>query len=1213
MHTPRWNFAVSFAAIATATAASWLSWSDGSKSPTPRSDAATKSSSPALEPLRYDRDIRPILSDKCFRCHGHDSAKRRGNLRLDERESATCERDGGAAIVPGSADKSELWRRIVSTNDDDRMPEPSSNKPPLSDDERALIKRWIDEGAKYEPHWSFVAPVKPAVPQLRDAKWARNEIDRFIEAKLETNGFSPSSEAPRDVLLRRVFLDLTGLPPTPEELDQFLADTRPDAYERWVDKLLEEEPYATRYAERMTQPWLDAARYADTCGIHTDAGRQMWAWRDWVLKAYHDNYPFDRFLTEQIAGDLLPNATDDQRVASGFNRNHVTTDEGGAIADEYLVEYAVDRTATTGSVFLGLTLGCARCHEHKFDPISQDEFYRFYAFFNSIEEPGLYSQLPDSNRAFEPFMAVPSAEQRAKISELEAKSASEKQALDAPAPEEDAQRTKFLADEIAHDGVQWAKSELVAATSTGGSTLTIQPDGSVLASGENPKQDEHVVTLRTHAKDLRILSLEALADPSFPNGRVGRAFNGNAVVSGVEVEAKSMRDPTQHRSIRFGWAWADWEQDNGDFTAVNLLDTKDMLGWAVDGHRREGNRSVLLLADDPFGYDGGTELEIKVQYKSGYEFHNLGRIRLTVGSIAEPGLAHLPAAASSWYLVGPFPNEDTKALYDTKFGPEESSEIDFTKNFGSGNQMWRYVDNLRDGQLNTTLPTDRNATYVGKRIFSPTARTVDVSLGSDDGFALFLNGAQVASKMVDRAVAADQDKAKLELRAGVNTLVFKIINTGGIGGFYFKAERRADELAGDLVAAIVPDAARYADLAARLERAWRVNFSPGYRERTEHIAALDMELAKVKGEIPLTMVMKELPKERDTFALTRGQYDHPDKNRPVTRGVPEALGKLPDGAPLDRLGLAQWMTSSENPLVARVAVNRLWELVFGTGIVRTSEDFGQQGEFPSHPELLDWLAVDFRENGWDVKRMVKRLVTSSTYRQSSKARADVREHDPEDRWLAWFPRRRLTAEQIRDQALYVSGLLVEKTGGPSVKPYQPDGLWQEVAMPASNTRFYVRGEGDQLWRRSIYTYWKRACPPPSLMTFDAPTREFCTIRRPSTDTPLQALVIWNDEQFVEAARVLAERVLDVQGGDRERLTSLYRRCTARRPNESELALLTKTLGEFRERYRAAPDDAKKLIAIGMKPAKPELEPVELAAWTLVASALFDLDATICQG
>lgn len=1168
----------------------------------------------ALEPVRFGRDIRPILSDRCFKCHGPDPASRQEELRLDLREDAIVDRGGYAVIVPGDPEASELWHRIDAHDPDEMMPPADSNKKRLSEEEKELVRRWIEDGAPYEKHWAFVPPARPELPPVKNAAWARNEVDRFILARIEAAGLTPSPEADRGILLRRVFLDLTGLPPTADELAAFLADTRPDAYERWVDKLLTEEPYLSRYAERLATPWLDASRYADTSGIHMDAGRQIWPWRDWVLNAFRDNVPFDRFVTEQLAGDLLPEATMDQVVATGFNRNHVTTDEGGAIDEEYRVEYAVDRTATTGSVFLGLTMGCARCHEHKFDPISQEDFFRFYAFFNSVEEPGIYTQIPDSNRALEPFLAVPTQQQQRELADLRERLAAARTQLDQPMPEDEQNYADYLKSAPDAGGVAWAAAQVSGATSTGGSTMTPQPDGSVLVSGANPDREDHHILLRTQETGLRLLLLEGLQDPSFPLGRVGRAPNGNAVLSSIAVEAVSLRDPNVKQDLRLVWAWADHEQPDADFDIVNVLDPSPARGWAVNAHGVTGGRTALFLTDEPYGFDGGTELRVTLAYQSVYAQHTLGRVRLTPGRIGEAGLASLPVADSRWYLTGPFAPADKTAAYEQVFGPEEAG-LDFARKFGDGNAAWNFSPDLRDGVLKTDLPGGLAVTFAGKRIFVPTARTLDVSLGSDDGVQVYLDGARVYENRIDRASGADQDKATLQLEAGVHDLVVKIVNTGGIGGIFWRSLPGAEELQGELVWALAPAAARdhgAGELSNRMKHAWRIARSPSYRALTEEIAGAEQSIAQIEAAIPRTMVMKELAMPRTTYLLVRGQYDHPDTSKAMPRDVPAALGRMPEGAPDSRLGLAQWLTSADNPLVSRVFVNRLWELMFGLGIVATSEDFGLQGEWPSHPELLDWLAVDFRDGGWDVRATLRKIVTSATYRQSSAARPLAVETDPENRLLASYPRRRLGAEEVRDQALYLSGLLVERFGGPSVKPYQPEGLWQEVAMLQSNTRIYERGNGDDLWRRSLYTYWKRACPPPSLMTFDAPTREFCSVRRSTTNTPLQALVLWNDEQYVEAARVFAQRALTTLADDGQRLSWMFTSCTGRAPDAQELAALQGALSAFRERYRGAPEDAQALLAVGETEAALNQDPAELAAWTLIANAVFSLDATITR-
>ncbi len=1161
---------------------------------------------------RYGRDIRPILSDRCFECHGPDEAARQAGLRLDVPEGATAARRGGAAIVPGDAAKSHVFARITSTDPDEVMPPPSAGKKPLTREERDLIASWINAGARYEPHWAFVPPRKHEAPSARSPQWrqwAKGSLDSFVLAGLESAGLGPSPEADRATLARRVFLDLTGLPPTPEELAGFIEDAAPDAYERLVDRLLTQEPYRTRAAERLTMPWLDQARYADTSGIHMDAGRQMWLWRDWVIAAFRDNMPYDRFIVEQLAGDLLPGSTVAQKIASGFNRNHVTTDEGGAIAEEYLVEYAAERTNTTASVFLGLTMGCARCHDHKYDPISTADYYSMFAFFNSIDEPGLYSQLPDPMRAFEPFLVVPTAEQAKELASLEASIESLRAELKTPSPEDDAARSAFFDALDDRLGVRWADVTLVSASSSGGATLTPRPDGSVLASGPTPDDDAYTIVLRTDERSLDSIAVEALQDQTLPGGGAGRAPNGNALLTRIRAHVTSIADPARSEEVELTWAWADHEQPDGEHAAVNSIDGAGPAGWALDGHRTKADRVAIFRAARPFGFDGGSLVRVILDFSSIYKRHAFGRVRVTLGTIAKPD--DLPLAASPWRLVGPFVQSSTDEAYARRFGPEDRESLDGDHRFDGGH-AWAFAGPFGEGDVLTTLPTGATISYLGRYLYAPTARRVEVSLGSDDGFQLFVNGVQAAERRVERLAAADQDRAAIDLRQGRNTLVLKIINTGGVGGAFFRRIERDHTIAPAILGAVVPPSARGEARTAAAREAWASTFSPRHRERTERLAAAEKRRAELNAAAARTMVMKELQTPRETFVLTRGEYDKPDRSRPVGRAVPRVLGSLPRDAPADRLGLARWIVSPDNPLTARVVVNRTWEMYFGHGIVRTTEDFGLQGEWPTHPELLDTLAVEFREGGWDLRGLIRRIVTSSTYRQSSRRRPEALAVDPENRLLAFMPRLRLAAEQIRDQALFVSGLLVERAGGPSVKPYQPEGLWQEVAMVQSNTRVYERGLGEDLWRRSLYTYWKRAAPPPAMLTFDAPTRESCTIKRSATNTPLQALVLWNDEQFVEAARVLAERSLAEPGDDAARLDRLMIRCTGRAPDPGERRRLADALAHFRGRFRSSPDDAAKLIAVGQRPRDPAHDPAELAAWTMVANAVLCLDATITR-
>jgi len=1173
--------------------------------------AADRAADSPAPTLRYSEHIRPILSNRCFECHGPDRGDRAAGLRLDDRDSATADRGGYAAIVPGSPEASELWRRVNSEHADERMPPPESGKKPLTNEERSRLRRWIEAGAEYEPHWSYVAPERTAVPRVRDEAWSRNEVDRFVLARLEAVGIEPSPPANDETLLRRLFLDVTGLPPTPAETDAFLADTRADAYERWVDRLFEEEPYRSRSAEHRASSWLDAARYGDTSGIHMDNGRQIWLWRDWVLAALRDNMPYDRFVTEQLAGDLLPDATVTQRIASGFNRNHVTTDEGGAISEEYLIEYAVDRASTTSSVFLGLTMGCARCHDHKFDPVSHEEFYEFLSFFRSIEEPGLYSQTADSNRAYEPFLEAPTPEQeKTKTLLAERIGAIEREMAQVP-PEAAAERTAYMSDVALRSGTRWTNPEVLSAMSSDTRvTLEIQPDGSIQASGPMPATEEYEILLRTEEPALRTVLLEALPTPGAGPG-AGRAFHGNAVISRLTVEVRPADTDDAWQPVAMRWAWCDHAQTDRDFDVTNLLREDETGGWAADGNDEAGRRLLCLLADETFGFDEGTELRAKLEFRSPYASHSLGRLRFRLGAISETGIAMLPPALGRWYVAGAFPGSRPD-VFDDVHGPETATAIHPSLTFGKDDVPFRFDAGLADNRV-VPLPGGVGSNYLGRVIFSPDDREMNVSLGSDDGFRLFVNGVEVAKAQVNRGVAPDQSAATVPLRAGPNHLVLKIVNTGGPSGYYFRVVRDDETLSPGLVAAIMPPGAMGETQTDRLAAVWRRLVSPAYRQAETDLAATKTALTELGTSIPRTMVMKDLDEPRKTFVLKRGQYDHPDETRPVKPGVPAMLGALPDDAPANRLGLARWMMEPGNPLVARVAVNRMWQTIFGTGLVRTSEDLGGQGEWPSHPGLLDWLAVEFRESGWDRRHMLRLILRSSVYRQSSRVRDDLLAVDPDNRLLARYPRRRLSAEQIRDQALYASGLLEERFGGPSVKPYQPDGLWREVAMPNSNTRIFARGGSDELWRRSLYTYWKRASPPPSLQTFDAPTREACVIRRPVTNTPLQALVLWNDVQFVEASRLLAQRTLTEIADDDDRIVTMFRRCTGRRPDAGDLAQLRAAVSHFRERYQERPEDATRLLEIGDAPWPEDfLAADELAAWTVVASSLLSLHETITQ-
>jgi hypothetical protein len=1164
---------------------------------------------PDTSEIRYGRDIRPILSDRCFLCHGPDRATRKAGLRLDSFESATSDLGGYAAIVPGDPDRSLLMQLVAHEDVDERMPPQDSGKRSLAPDQVDIVRRWIEQGAVYEKHWAFEPPVAPEVPQVIADDWSRNDIDRFILEKLESRSLQPNEQADPETLARRLYLDVTGLPPTPEEMRAHLDDSSAGAYERLVDRLFTEEPYRTRHAERMTTPWLDLARYADTSGIHMDAGRSIWLYRDWVINAFKQNLPFDRFIVHQIAGDLVPEATVDQIVASGFNRNHVTSDEGGAINEEYLLEYAVDRANTTGEVFLGLTVGCARCHDHKFDPITAEDYYSLIAFFNNNEEPGIYSQVPDPYRALEPYIEVPQPEDRERIEQLEGVLSALRAERETPTAEESEQIAPFVEALRSNGNWRWETPRVRTAVSEAGVELTAQPDGSVLAGGANPAADVQTFTLETESTGLRSIMLEALDDPTLPQGRVGRAANGNAVLRGISAEVVSRADPTLRRQLDFTWAWADVEQEEGDFRVTNALRSDDDRVWAVAAHLIPGGRNALFVTREPFGFEGGSDIVVRLDYDTSYAEHTFGRTRLRVGTADESALDRLPHATTNWYITGPFLTSDGEEAYTTAFGPEEAGPLAFGKRYGPF--QWRHAPGVAEAQP-VTLAQGIGAEYIGREIYAPTARNLELSLGSDDGIQVYHNGTLVHERRINRGVAPDQDQVTLSLQPGLNTLVCKVVNTGGAGGIYHRATADPNEMPHDAVFFVFPEDRLNPARLARANDAWRSMYSPRFLELTSQLQTAESEYQSVVKRIPRTMVMKDRAMPRDTYVMNRGQYDQPDLNRKVFTAIPVMLGSL-KSASANRLDLAEWLVGDENPLTARVVVNRYWELLFGRGLVETSNDFGMQGSWPTHPELLDHLAVDFRDNGWNHDRLMRMLLTSATYRQRSTVNPEARAVDPDNTLLGWYPRQRLTAEQIRDQALYVSGLLVERSGGASVKPYQPEGLWREVAMPSSNTREFSRSDGDGLWRRSLYTYWKRAAPPPSMLTLDAPTREYCAgTRRISTNTPLQALVLWNDVQFVEAARMVAERTLRQATTDRSRMELLHRRLAGDRPSLSAMQAMQEALVSYRVRYLASPEDAMKLIGVGESPVPDDIPASELASWTMLANALLASDAAIVK-
>lgn len=1006
------------------------------------------------KPIDFNRDIRPLLSNNCYQCHGPDAAERQAGLRLDSREDAFAELESGErAIVPGDVKASALVARIETTDDSMRMPPIESGKS-LSPTEIELLKRWIAEGAPWKEHWSFVTPDRPELPQVKDASRLVNPIDYFIAARLEQEGLSLSPPADKITLLRRVTLDLTGLPPTPAEIDDFLADNSPNAYEKVVDRLLS----SSRYGEHMARYWLDLARYGDTHGLHLDNERALWKYREWVIDAFNKNKPYDEFAIEQLAGDLLPDPTLDQRIATGFNRCNVTTSEGGSINEEVLVRYAVDRTETMATVFMGLTLGCAVCHDHKFDPISQKEFYQLYAFFNAAADAAM-----DGNQlAPPPIVKAPSPEQTARIQELDSQLA---------------QLRKQIADEL-------AKIEYV------------DPPEAETQPVDEPYEYVWIDDAAPKGAQLQGNSpWEFVSKPDHP------------VYSGEKSTRRSAPALSQHF-----------------FTGANP-------GLKIG----EGDKLFAYVYLDP----QDPPKTVMLQFNDGTWEHRAfwGEDAIPFGS--GDGVNHRPMGAlpplGEWTRlevaaehVGLKPGSTLNGWAFTQFGG--------TVNWDKAGVVTRTP---QDGRSFESLV--QWEAYEKAQSQSSTPQPVRDAI------------------KVDPVQRTDEQK--------------KLIRDYFLENVYPKT---------------------------------KAVFEPLHQQ----IAAKEAERKAVEDSIPVSLVMADLPKPRDTHVLIRGQYDKPGEK--VTADVPSIFPPLPADAPRNRLGLARWLVDPQHPLTARVAVNRFWQQYFGRGIVKTAEDFGSQGEWPSHPKLLDWLAVDFMESGWDVKRLQKLIVMSATYRQSSDVTPEHLQRDPENILLARGPRFRLDAEVVRDSALFASGLLVEEIGGKSVKPYQPPGLWEAVGFVGSNTREFKRDSGEALYRRSVYTFWKRTSPPPSLMAFDAPSRETCVARRARTNTPMQALVLMNDEQYVEAARRLAERMLRNGKSSDEQIAYGFRLATARQPASDELEVLQKHYEAHLAHYQTQTDEAVKLLSVGESARDTSLEAPVHAAMTMTANLILNLDETVTK-
>ena len=1158
-------------------------------------------------PVDFDRDIRPILSDNCFACHGPDDKERKAKLRFDRKDDAFLPlKSGGYAIVPGHPEQSGLIARILTKDEDDLMPPPKSGKK-LTPAQIDLLRRWVAEGAKWQSHWAFVKPERPPLPPVKAKNWPRNEIDYFTLARLEKEGLKPSPEADKTTLIRRASLDLTGLPPTPQEVDAFLADKSQQAYDKLVDRLLD----SPRYGEHEARYWLDAARYADSHGFHIDSERSLWKYRDWVINAFNRNMPFDEFTIEQLAGDLLPNPTIDQKIASGYVRCNMSTGEGGAIEEEYKCKYTFDRVETTSTIWLGLTMTCARCHTHKFDPIQHTEYYGLYALFNNLDESVMDGNRPNPD----PFIKIPTREQAERQAWLKTHIDEGEKKIDAPMPDLDAAQAQWAGRWHDRLNAHWTVPAPERVQSTNGTDFKILEDHSALAEGSNPDQDVHEATLRLDAGTLAAIRLEALPHESLPGGSSARSEDGRFGLSELEAEIVTT-DPEgkapEPNKLKFARAVADaWE---GSKDAGKAIDGKVETAWAISTNAATEPHTAVFVLGEPMKVKKDSELRVRLRYAASPAKHALGHFRLAAAQNEELAQLLLPPKPEPWQVIGPFKSENLKTGLATGYPPE--NEFDLNKSYPGVREdvRWSARADLEDGKSHKfvdELHGVHGVFYFHRKVTVPADRTVELTLAADDLFKVWVNGAPVFEQSKKRMPEEGPAKFSAALKRGENELLVKLVNHQGACSFNFNSEfDDVDTLPGDVAAVLTATAHPFGSDNTRVRNFYRRAASPQFKELSDQVAQWRDEKDIIEKEIPTTMVAKELDKPRDTFVLMRGEYDK--KGAKVEPGVPAVLPPWPKDAPKNRLGLAKWLVDPSHPLTARVNVNRFWQQYFGVGLVKTVEDFGVQGERPSHPELLDWLATEFVERGWNIKHLQRLIVTSATYRQSSRVTPELLARDPENRLLARGPRFRVDAEEVRDIALFVGGLLVEKQGGHSVKPWQPPGLWEVVSY--NNVQKYVPDTGESEYRRSLYIYWKRQSPPPNMLIFDAPTREYCVVRRPRTNTPLQALTLMNDPQFVEASRAFAERIMTEAADDpRKRIAYAFRLATARMPGADEVKVLLDIFNQQLAEYRNDKGAAGKLLNIGDYKAPQNLDPSELAAWTTIASMILNLDETVTKG
>ena len=1043
--------------------------------------------------IDFQRDVRPILSNNCFQCHGPDKAARLAMLRLDTRSGAFAKRENGKTISPGDPEASLLYQRITHDNEMMRMP-PEHSKKQLTKEQIEILRKWIEDGALWEQHWSFKVIESVEVPEVENKAWIRNPIDRFVLARLESEGIEPAPEADKRILARRVALDLTGLPPDSGTLASFIRDTSKRAYERLVNRLMKSK----HWGEHRARYWLDAARYGDTHGIHIDNYREMWSYRDWVIQAFNENKPFDQFTMEQIAGDLLPDPTLDQLIATGFHRCNITTNEGGVIPEEYEAIYAKDRVDTTGMVFLGLTVGCATCHDHKFDPIAQREFYSLTAFFRNTTQYVMDGNVSDPP----PILVVPQDEDRARWYDLRQEAAEIKKMIKNRATAV----TPVFEDWLLSEGYRFLQTPLERSTELLSLTL----------------DKERALEIRGRQKKIGLYQGAVVGEGPHDNQPAIRFGEGSwAELPGLDLKID------KPFSIAI---WVYQPKIVGNFAVVGQFDPDDnSRGWALTSSGRQ--LKFTLTGEKPAGDK---------------KFKPL--------NISPNNTKRLPAGRWTHIVVS----------YD---GSRERSGLRLYWNGElietEGGEFFTRVE----GSIQTKQPL-----RLGKGISRRNTR-------SEPKASDFSGGGLADLRIFDRQITAQEAK--------VVSLWSRVKNTTAKEPDKLSKEER-EVLRLYYLSVKDPENRRLAARQQDMEKEWR----------------------EIRRSGAITHVMQErVHRKAQAHVLYRGMYDQPRER--VEANTPAALPPMLETWPRNRRGLALWLVDEANPLTSRVIVNRYWQEVFGSGLVRTSDDFGSQGEPPSHPLLLDWMALEFRKSGWNIKKLFREIVTSATYRQSAQVSTKKLEKDPENRLFSRGPLFRMDAEMIRDYALAASGLLVRRIGGRSVKPYQPAGVWETVAMPGSNTQYYKQDTGANLYRRSLYTFWKRSAPPASMNVFNAPTRENATVHRERTNTPLQALVTMNDIQFVEASRYLAQRAMREAGGDFDRrLNYLTTRLLARNFNHKERVIAKATYKRFIDFYHAKIEEAKQLVATGESPHDEALPLTESAAWTMLASQLMNLDEVL---